>query len=164
MMFMVGSVGYAATVSGDDVMMPNMPGLEITKDASINDAGKYLGEFRSVQYDVREAWYGAHATFEYGEIWLEKVGNSVAMGKVARVIVSKPQFVTHRGIFMGEDLQKVIDAYGQPDRIVNDKEGTKQYVYSVKENAKMKMMRIVFHINKNSQVDYIAYSRFMGGI
>lgn len=162
---MVGSVGYAAAVvSGDDVAMPNMPRLEITKDISINDAVKYLGDFSSAQYDVRETWYGAHATFEYGEIWLEKVGNAATPGRIARVIVSKPQFVTHRGIFMGEELQKVIDAYGQPDRIVNDEKGTKQYVYSVKENAKMKMMRIVFHINKNNQVDYIAYSRFMGGI
>lgn len=164
LMLMVGSVGYASAVSGEDAVMPNMSGLEITKEISINEAGKYLGDFQSVQYYVRETGYGAHAFFEYGEIWIESVKDMAATGKITQVIVSKPQFITNRGIFMGEDIQKVINVYGQPDKIVNDQKETKRYVYSIKKDAKMKMMRIVFHAKKDGQIDYIMYSRLLSEI
>lgn len=147
-------------VSPWDIQIPNMPTLAVGLQSSVNEATAYLGNCTNVKYDWNDAWCGAHAWFDYGEVWIEYAKDANTKGAVSRVIITKPNFVTQRGIQVGDDEKKVVLLYGQPDSIHQ-----KGYVYFVKRNGvKEGLRRIVFHIDDNNKVDYIAYSQTPGGI
>jgi hypothetical protein len=146
-------------VSPWDIQTPAMPTLAVGRQSSINGAIAYLGNCTNVKYDWNDAWCGAHAWFDYGEAWIEYAKDTNTEGAVSRVIITKPNFVTQRGIQVGDDEKRVVLLYGQPDSIHQN-----GYVYFVKRNGvKDGVRRIVFHIDDN-KVDYIAYSQTPGGI
>lgn len=84
-----------------------------------------------------------------------------ANGLILQTIITTPQIATSRGIKVGEGVEKIIGAYGEPLLVSNKPDGVTWYRYSVEDSDKIKD-RLTFMVS-NSKIISIVNSRLPFG-
>ncbi|MCI6085161.1 hypothetical protein [Selenomonas sp.] len=96
----------------------NAGNIQLGKSTSIENAYPVLGEMLSMTQGVpSEAYIPMYAICERGTIWLDDIsGNATTetYARIMRVIFTKSDVYTMKGIHIGDDIQKVYKLYGYP--------------------------------------------------
>jgi hypothetical protein len=167
-----GIISYAMLLQDIMIRLQSLgvePVLEMTNKIRVEEAGAFLGNSNSVKFKKNDVWFGAHASFQYGDIWVEQVADSKAAGYKMHLLICKPEFKTQRGIKIGDTEKDVLDTYGKQPIIFDvnlNSDGSNlnkvvKWIEYIMDNYNK---RIFFGINKACAVSYIGFSQTGGGI
>ena len=117
---------FASQVTPDECYIYNVGDVQIGRRTSANDAYPVLGEVLSIQPGISsEAYIPLHIICENGSIWIGSVdpnANADTVETVERIIWTKSDVYTTKGIHIGDSIKKVYEAYGYPSlSLINKK-------------------------------------------
>jgi hypothetical protein len=105
-------------VTPNECYIHNAGNIQLGRRTCIHSAYPVLGEILMFQPPVRSEMYiPLHAICEQGSIWLATLDYGATpdtFAEIDRVIWTKKNIYTTKGIHIGDPIQKVYDAYGYP--------------------------------------------------
>lgn len=147
----------------EDLYLHNCGPLQIYNKVNVNDASSILGEILDESYTDNGVQRYAYIIMEGGEIYIDLATNRTEAGQIGRLIATRQDVYTNKGITIGSKDTDLIKAYGTPGNIrLSNNEGTiKQwYLYFYKDGIR----RIFFGLNYDNQVAAIGFSMLPYGI
>ena len=165
--FLIPSYCLASQIyEKEDLYLYNCGPLQQYNMVNANDASLILGEILDETYTNKISRYDAHIIMESGSIWIDRATNKTDVGQIGRLIVTKQDVYTNKGIIIGSLDTDIIKKYGTPGFIylnnIKEYDGIiKQwYLYFYKDGIR----RIVFGLNYDNKVSAIGFSMYPGGI
>nr|DAW30209.1 MAG TPA: CAP-associated protein [Caudoviricetes sp.] len=164
----------AGSTNVDDLFLINCGPLQAEKYTTINDASRILGEILTENYIYSDGVArSSEATilFENGIITLnyndKPTINKDDSGKIYKIICTKPNVSTIRGISIGSSENLIVSKYGTPGTIIKNTKaeynGIVAYWYAY-HNKYNPIWALFFGINSKGQTSAIGFTGSAKGI
>ncbi|EEO27861.1 hypothetical protein [Oxalobacter paraformigenes] len=162
-----------------------LAGLPLKGQAlSMDEGAAFLGERRHCRTVGNEEGaeperVATHVFYGQGELWLAKTPASGERAPVLRVLTSRPDVETSRGIAVGMHRDDLLKAYGEPDRLHWNRLSADDYpevvrwaVYRCHEGCRAfngerdgrRFSRLVFGLAGNGTIRRVGYSTSFFGL
>lgn len=146
-------------LSGEDFAIPPMPWLEIHQRISARQLADYLGEEADIE-TFHYAEPGMLCKFAMFQVWLTGTEDLNEPATIERVIVSDPNFVTYRGLSVGQKEEQIFARYGQKPGYTSTVRNLIWHRYF----APNSLNRIIFAVDSEGTIVYIGFACTAGGL